>query len=125
MTELALEPAALETPILARETPLQILLVEDSAADSEYLLALLEDELPLSQIAVSVDLTDALTRLSGRHVDVIIADLSLPDAEGLTVVHALRAANPDTPLLVLTGRADGQLALWALAGGAHSAGPPN
>src|ERR1700733_7962048 len=99
---------------LGRHSPLELLLIEDSTSDRELVLALLEDELPHAKITVAANLQDAMSRLAEHEFDAALADLSLPDAEGLTVVHALRSAHPETALLVLTGRVDGELALWAL-----------
>jgi diguanylate cyclase (GGDEF)-like protein len=104
---------------LGRHSPLELLLIEDSTSDRELVLALLEDELPQAKITVAANLQDAMIRLAEREFDAALADLSLPDADGLTVVHALRSAHPETALLVLTGRVDGELALWALAEGAQ------
>ncbi|MDX6273636.1 MAG: hypothetical protein QOJ92_846 [Frankiales bacterium] len=104
---------------LDETTPLRLLLIEDSTSDSELVVALLEDDLPLAEVQVAANLQDALRRLEEAPYDLILADLTLPDADGLAVVHAVRAAHPKTALLVLTGRVDGQLALWALAEGAQ------
>ncbi|MCW2777134.1 MAG: putative signal transduction protein containing a rane domain, an and a domain [Frankiales bacterium] len=105
--------------ILDRSSRLRLLLIEDSASDQELVLALLEDELPHAEVHVASSLDEALRRLGETWYDVALADLSLPDAEGPTVVRAVRAAHPDTALLVLTGRGYGDLALWALAEGAQ------
>ena len=113
-----LEPRAAGL-LLDRSSRLRLLLVEDSASDQELVLAMLEDELPHAEVHVATSLADALVRLGESWYDVALADLSLPDAEGPTVVRAVRAAHPDTALLVLTGRGYGDLALWALAEGAQ------
>jgi len=107
------------TPLLGRDSPLRLLLIEDSTSDSDLVLALLEDELPQARVSVVANLEDAVSRLHEGRYDATLADLSLPDAEGLAVVRAVRAAHPETALLVLTGRVDGELALWALAEGAQ------
>jgi diguanylate cyclase (GGDEF)-like protein len=107
------------TPALDHDSAIRLLIIEDSASDSELVLSLLEDELPRAVVEVSANLHDALERLEQSPHDLVLADLSLPDADGLAVVHAVRAAHPETALLVLTGRGDGQLALWALAEGAQ------
>jgi diguanylate cyclase (GGDEF)-like protein len=104
---------------LGRHSPLELLLIEDSTSDQELVLALLEDALPHARITVAANLVDAMSRLGEHRFDAALADLSLPDADGLAVVHAIRATYPGTALLVLTGRADGELALWALAEGAQ------
>ncbi len=104
---------------LDQDTSLRLLLIEDSASDCELVRALLEDEFPNGDIDVSASLAGALTMLADAEYDLILADLTLPDADGGTVVRAVRDAAPQTALMVLTGRNDGTLALWALAEGAQ------
>jgi diguanylate cyclase (GGDEF)-like protein len=106
-------------PWLDRDSELRLLLIEDSSSDSDLIRAVLEDELPQASIAVATNLEDALLRLGEERFHATLADLSLPDADGLAVVRAVRSAHPDTALLVLTGRADGVLDLWSLAEGAQ------
>lgn len=106
-------------PKLGVDTEIRLLLIEDTLADSDFILALIEDELPHACVHVAVNLEEALLRLSENVYDIALADLSLPDADGLSVVRAVRTAHPDMALLVLTGRVDGDMALWALAEGAQ------
>jgi len=58
---------------------------------------------------------DGLRLLERKYPDLAIVDLGLPDADGLELIRRVREAdgvatrlNPDTPLVVLTGR-DGEL----------------
>jgi signal transduction histidine kinase len=51
--------------------------------------------------------------------DVVLLDLSLPDSAGLATVRAMRAAVPDTPIVVLTGHDEKTLALATLESGAQ------
>ncbi|MCW2546435.1 MAG: hypothetical protein JWN96_895, partial [Mycobacterium sp.] len=111
-------PAPLR-PQLGPHSTLRLLVIEDSRSDSDLVLALLEDELPQAHVDVAVDLHEALRLLGKSKYDATLADLSLPDADGLAVVRAVRTNHPETALLVLTGRADGELDLWALAEGAQ------
>jgi len=64
---------------------------------------------------------DALNELrSGKgKFDLILLDLGLPDNKGLEALHHVRAAAPRIPTIVLTGRADEQLATEALHYGAQ------
>ena len=105
--------------VLDHNSRLRFLLIEDSTADSELVRALLEEEFPHSDIEVANSLELALQSLGAHGYDVILADLTLPDAEGEMVVRAIRSEYPQTALMVLTGRADGTLALWTLAEGAQ------
>ncbi|HZG96949.1 MAG TPA: EAL domain-containing protein [Nocardioidaceae bacterium] len=113
------------TPILEpelvrdRDSELSILLIEDSCSDSDLVVAMLEDELPKAEVHVAANLQDAMALLHEIRFDLALADLALPDADGLAVVRAVRTSQPDAALLVLTGRPDGDLALWALAEGAQ------
>jgi diguanylate cyclase (GGDEF)-like protein len=98
---------------------LRILLVEDSAPDADLVMALLDEGQPDIVVDHRTSLASALEALRSHEYTAALADLSLPDAEALDVVEALRTAEPDLPLVVLTGRADDDLALAALARGAQ------
>ena len=50
--------------------------------------------------------------------DVVLADLRLPDASGLTLLEALRADDPELGVIVLTGHADVATAVRAMQQGA-------
>ncbi len=50
--------------------------------------------------------------------DVVVMDLRLPDAEGLSLLASLRAQNPDGAIIMLTGHADVRTAVSAMQGGA-------
>lgn len=105
--------------VLDHRTELRFLLIEDSTTDRELVRALLEDEFPNGEIEAAASLEHALERLANEDYDLVLADLTLPDADGGTVVRAVRDTSPQTALMVLTGRVDGTLALWALAEGAQ------
>ena len=62
---------------------------------------------------------EAERHLAEREVDLILLDLGLPDAEGVTAVRRVRTAAPRVPLVVLTGRDDESLAALALQEGAQ------
>jgi len=110
---------ATDPVVLDRNSRLRFLLIEDSTTDSELIRALLEDEFPNSKVDAATSLELALERLAAAPYDLVLADLTLPDADGGTVVRTVRDAYPNVTLMVLTGRVDGSLALWALAAGAQ------
>ncbi len=58
-------------------------------------------------------------RLAAEHApDVVLLDLRLPDADGVRVLDALRADDPDVAIIVLTGYADVRTAVAAMQHGA-------
>ncbi|MBF0284217.1 MAG: cyclic nucleotide-binding domain-containing protein [Magnetococcales bacterium] len=67
----------------------------------------------------AVSLTEAMERLHQEKFAVIILDLNLPDSQGVETVRRLHDAWPDTPIVVLTGEDDMELAVRAVHEGAQ------
>lgn len=94
----------------------RILLVEDNPGDARLLRVSIPPEFQLTHVE---RLDDALRELrTGAH-DVVLLDLSLPDSHGLDTCQRVCAASPDTPVIVLTGLADDQIAVQAVREGAQ------
>lgn len=99
----------------------RILLVEDNAADADVVLDYFEADDPAS--ATRVELVDrlasALASMGTAQPDVVLLDLSLPDASGLEGLRVIAARHPDVPIVVMTGLADERMALEAVKAGAQ------
>jgi diguanylate cyclase (GGDEF)-like protein/PAS domain S-box-containing protein len=63
-------------------------------------------------------LSDAVGRLDERGIDAILLDLSLPESQGIASFDAVFRAAGRVPILVLTDRADEELAVQAVRRGA-------
>lgn len=102
-----------------RTAEYHLLLVED---DPSY-AALVCDELAHSEGPFQITrvdcLHDAVERLQKGGIDAVLLDLSLPDSEGLDTLNRLRAAAPEIPVVVVSGRQDRELAMAAVQSGAH------
>lgn len=105
---------------------IQLLLIEDNAADARLIREMLADaeqskDLPISSLNVEwvTRLTDGLERLAVMEYDVILLDLSLPDTFGLATLTRVHEQTPRTPIIVLTGLSDRALAIEAAKDGAH------
>ena len=72
--------------------------------------------LPVVQVATAAE---AAVRLAADDVRCVVLDLSLPDAHDMQAVHALRAVDPDVPIVVLTGLDSDEDGLRALQAGAQ------
>jgi diguanylate cyclase (GGDEF)-like protein/PAS domain S-box-containing protein len=97
-----------------------LLLVEDNPGDARLLREMFNEEGSHgTEMTYAQCMRDAEKCLSERIVDIILLDLGLPDAEGVTAVRRVRAAAPRVPLVVLTGRDDEALAALALQEGAQ------
>ncbi len=99
---------------------IRVLLVEDNPGDVRLFLELLR-ETGAGHVKVDhVDrLATALERLSNQAFDVVLLDLSLPDAHGLDTLVRAHAHAPSVPIVVLTGLDDQALAVKAVRAGAQ------
>lgn len=96
---------------------LRVVAVDDDEADLE-LLRRYFDLLPNRDIEL-ITLTEGQPeRLAREAVDVIFLDYLLGEANGLEVLRKLRAAGNKTPVVMLTGQGDEQLAVELMKAGA-------
>src|SRR5665213_3351497 len=99
---------------------IRVLLVEDNPVDARLFTELVRDTGAGQWKMVHVDrLSAALDRLSREPFDVMLLDLSLPDADGLDTLIRAHAQPPKIPIVVLTGHDDEALAVRAVRAGAQ------
>ncbi len=100
--------------------PTRILLVEDDPGDVLLLCELLKDAEPANfSVERTERLEEAAQRAAAGGFDIVLLDVSLPDAQGLDGVSRLRQKSPDVPILVLTGLNDPSFAAAAGRAGAQ------
>lgn len=96
-----------------------ILIVDDDA----MVLKALADTLHLRLGDVQVDTAEsgpaAVERIAHTDYDVIISDIKMPGMDGLSLLRQVREMRPETPLLLITGHGEHNLAIQALRGGAY------
>jgi serine phosphatase RsbU (regulator of sigma subunit) len=95
-----------------------VVLVEDDAGDAFLVSEMLLDVAPGARLERFTSLGAALDGWPPE-ADCALLDLGLPDAVGLGALERLRAAVPDVPVVVLTGRIDDEVGPQALAAGAQ------
>ena len=97
-----------------------VLLVEDNAGDARLLRELFSEASGFAHTLLHVErLSQALAVLKERRIDVVLLDLTLPDAVGLAGLDAIHTAHPLVPVIVLTGLSDEALTFTALQRGAQ------
>src|SRR2546429_4469604 len=93
----------------------RILIVDDEESTRELFAELLQ------RWGYDVDQTadghGALKIAAETHPDVIISDLVMPKLDGLALVRALREEQPDTPVVIITGKGSIDAAVEAVRGG--------
>ena len=108
------------TAVLETRAPaLHVLLIEDDADDVFLCREAIGQSDLACELAVTGTLRQAVLHLDAEPADVILVDLSLPDAEQLQAVTTLAQRYPGLPIVVLTGLHDEETAAQALHAGAE------
>lgn len=96
--------------------PFRILVVEDDLSAAEYLAGGLRQEgFTVEHVAAG---PDALHMATAEPFDAIILDRNLPGIDGLSVLRALRAAQKDMPIIILSALAHADERINGLKAGA-------
>jgi signal transduction histidine kinase/DNA-binding response OmpR family regulator len=99
-------------------SPLRILLLEDSAADAELVQDILEaDGLHCDVVRVQTR-GEFVTALDDRRFDLILADYSLPSFDGISALKLAIGARPDLPFIFVSGTLGEEVAIEVLKIGA-------
>lgn len=108
------------TPATMKDSVIRVLTIEDNPADVALMELMLAETQEVRFVSESVSRVSAgLERIAQDKFDVVLLDLSLPDATGLDGVERIRAAAPSVPVVVLTGLDDEKLSLAAMHSGAQ------
>jgi CheY-like chemotaxis protein len=96
-----------------------ILVVDDSPVSRRLLSHALRQT--GHAIVAATDGNEALTRLAEAPIDLVIADLAMPEMDGLTLLHHIRAADAlhNVRVMMLTASGQEQDRLAAEAAGAN------
>ena len=101
------------------DTPLRVLIVEDSAADTELVVREVERggyRVDYEQVQTAAALQQALKQSTW---DVVISDYDLPRFSGPAALATLQATGLDIPFIIISGIIDEEIAVSALKAGAH------
>jgi DNA-binding NarL/FixJ family response regulator len=89
--------------------PYRVLIADDHPLYRDALGNLLTAAFDDVEVAECETITAALAQLQGGRIDLVLLDLSLPDAEGLDGLRRLRQASPATPVIICSANDDPQL----------------
>ena len=97
-----------------------VLLVEDNPGDARLIREALKDAWTGDLTLVDAGtLSEGIARLAAAPYDVVLLDLSLPDAQNLHALTTVHARHPRTPIVILTGLNDEARCADALQKGAQ------
>jgi DNA-binding NtrC family response regulator len=99
------------------DVPPHILVMEDEPNVAKGLEMILNEE------GYAVDLADtgglALEAFKQRRFDLLVADLNLPDIDGMEVIKKVKEEKPETEVIVITGYGTTATAVTAMKLGVH------
>ncbi|MDR2548694.1 MAG: sigma-54 dependent transcriptional regulator [Desulfobulbus sp.] len=95
----------------------EILVVDDDL----YLLAAIKQTLALNGYAVQTygNPLEALARIDENTYSAVLADIRMPEMDGLVLLERILAEDPDLPVILITGHGDISLAVEAVKKGAY------
>jgi two-component system, NtrC family, response regulator AtoC len=94
-----------------------VLIIEDDEAVRLALIRSLEQSGCIVEAAATA--AAAFSHLAGLAPDLVLLDYRLPDADGLQVLERIRRQQPDLPVILITGQANLDIAVQAMAMGAY------
>jgi CheY-like chemotaxis protein len=101
------------------DKPTVVLLVEDNPGDAALIRNMLRAKSAGIEIRHVNSLSKGLEQIQKGDIDVVLLDLDLPDSSGLETLSRTRTRAPSTPIIVITGLAEKDVAVRALDQGAR------
>lgn len=101
-----------ETQLTEHPFPPHILVMEDESSVAQGLEMILTEE--GYKVDVAATGRSALTTLENDGIDLLVADLRLPDIDGMDVVRHVRQNKPGTEVIVITGYGTTAIAVEAM-----------
>jgi two-component system response regulator NreC len=104
----------------AAPASITIVLADDHVVVRRGLRLLLEAEDGMEVVAEAGDVVDSLRYVRGHRPSVLVLDLNMPGEPSLPAIGPLRAASPETGIVVLTMQDDLSFVREAMQAGAHA-----
>ncbi len=102
------------------QAPIAVLLVEDDPGHAALVARRLgKPGAERFELDRAASLGDALHKLDQKKFDIALVDLSLPDSSGMETVLAVKAGDPELPVIVMTAAHDEWLEISAMHAGAQ------
>lgn len=85
---------------------MRVMILDDDPWISDLLKQLVLSIRPVAQVDCFIDVASALDAWQPGIYQLVMADWNLPDAPGVNLLQKIREKDQDTPLIMITGRAD-------------------
>jgi len=98
--------------------PLRLLVVDDHEVVRQGLVSLLDRRAGFEVVAQAGSVSEAISQAARHEPDLVIMDVRLPDGSGIVACREIRAARPETRVVMLTSYPDEEAVLSAIIAGA-------
>jgi DNA-binding NarL/FixJ family response regulator len=96
----------------------RILCVDDQRTFRDALNIAIDSQPDLTCVGVTASVGEAIEFVEQKDIDVVIMDFDLPDVDGIEGTRRVKAVKPDVRVIILTGLADLDTFVRAVAAGA-------
>jgi DNA-binding NarL/FixJ family response regulator len=101
--------------------PTRVLIADDHPLYCDALRAVVPQACPSADMSEAGSQEEVLAAMKGKpSFDLILLDLNLPGASGLSCLHALKGLAPDTPIVVVSAVGDPKIMHDAIIAGASA-----
>jgi DNA-binding NarL/FixJ family response regulator len=100
-----------------RDEGIRVLIVDDHAMFAESLARLLGDEEGIEVVGVASDSAHGLELVDRLSPKVVLLDYRMPDRDGVETAAAIKAMDPSSMVVMLTGAEDDRVLLGAIDAG--------
>ena len=100
------------------ERPLRLLVVDDHEVVRQGLVSLLDRRAGFEVVAQAGSVAESIALATRHEPDLVIMDVRLPDGSGIEACREIRAARPETRVVMLTSYPDEEAVLSAIIAGA-------
>ncbi|MGH2380707.1 MAG: response regulator [Candidatus Limnocylindria bacterium] len=100
------------------QRPLRLLVVDDHEVVRQGLVSLLDRRSGFEVVAQAGTVAESIALAAKHEPDLVIMDVRLPDGSGIEACREIRAARPETRVVMLTSYPDEEAVLSAIIAGA-------
>lgn len=104
----------------AAQAPLRVLIADDHPLYCDALRAVVPQACPGAEIAEAASQEEVLEAVDKHRFDLVLLDLNLPGATGLSCLSSLRRMTPNTPIVVVSAVGDPKIMQDAIMSGASA-----
>ena len=98
--------------------PMRLVVVDDHEVVRQGLVALLDRRAGFEVVAQAGSVAEAIAQAARFEPDMVVMDVRLPDGSGIEACREIRAARPETRVIMLTSYPDEEAVLSAIIAGA-------